>query len=57
MIYTITSGKLTAKINSFGAELTSVVGADGFDYIWQCPGEGFWADHSPVRKQAHDRAR
>ena len=48
MIHTITSGKLTAKINSFGAELTSVVGADGFDYIWQCPGEGFWADHSPV---------
>lgn len=48
MVYTIKSGKLTAKINSYGAELTSVVGEDGFDYIWQCPGEGFWADHSPV---------
>ena len=46
MIHTIKSGKLTAKIDDFGAELVSAVGADGYEYIWD--GKEFWHKHSPV---------
>ena len=45
MIYTIANDKLTVKINSLGAELTSVVSATGHEYIWQ--GE-HWKKHAPV---------
>ena len=45
MIYTISNDKLTAKINSLGAELVSVVSASGYEYIWQ--GEQ-WKKHAPV---------
>lgn len=44
MIYTIKSGRLTAKINSLGAELISVV-ANSEEYIWQ---GGVWNQHAPV---------
>ncbi len=44
MIYTIKSDKLTAKVNSFGAELCSVC-ANNTEYIWQ--GEQ-WKSHAPV---------
>ena len=46
MIHTIKSGKLTAKINDFGAELVSAVGADGYEYIWD--GKEHWSHHAPV---------
>lgn len=46
MIHTIKSDKLTAKINDFGAELVSAVGADGYEYIWD--GKEYWNHHSPV---------
>ncbi len=48
MLYTIKSDSLTVKIDSLGAELTSVVGDNGFEYIWQSPSEDFWSGHSPV---------
>ena len=46
MIHTIKSGKLTAQINDFGAELVSAVGADGYEYIWD--GKEYWCHHAPV---------
>ena len=45
MIYTISDGKYTAKINSTGAELISAV-CDGFDVIWE--GKEFWLKHAPL---------
>lgn len=45
MIYTLKNDKLTVKINSLGAELTSVVSNTGYEYIWQ--GKE-WSKHSPV---------
>lgn len=45
MIYTISSGGLTAKINSMGAELCSLV-KNGKEYIWQA-GEA-WNRHAPI---------
>ncbi len=45
MIYTISDGKYTAKINSTGAELISAV-CDGFDIMWA--GEEFWLKHAPL---------
>ena len=46
MIHTIKSGKLTAQIDDFGAELVSAVGADGYEYIWD--GKEHWHHHAPV---------
>ncbi len=46
MFYTIKNDRLTVTVNSFGAELSSVVGADGYEYIWQ--GGEWWPDRSPV---------
>ena len=46
MIYTIKSSLLTAKIDSLGAQLISVVGADGYEYIWN--GKEHWSHHAPV---------
>ncbi len=45
MIYTISNGKYTAKINSKGAELISAV-CDGFDVMWE--GKEFWLKHAPL---------
>ena len=45
MIYTIEKNGITARINSFGAELVSLVGADGFEYMWQ---GDIWPHHAPV---------
>lgn len=45
MIYTISSGGLTAKINPMGAELCSLV-KNGKEYIWQA-GEA-WNRHAPI---------
>lgn len=45
MTYTISSGKLTAKINSFGAELCSLE-KEGREYIWQA-GDA-WSRHAPL---------
>ena len=45
MIYTLKNDQLEVKVNSFGAELTSVVSSSGFEYIWQ---GSEWNKHSPV---------
>ena len=46
MIYTIKSDLLTVKVNDYGAELVSVVGADGYEYLWDA--EKHWFHHAPV---------
>lgn len=46
MIHTIKSNELTVKINDFGAELISAVGADGYEYIWD--GKEHWDGHAPI---------
>lgn len=46
MIYEISSGNITAKINSLGAELTSVT-FGGVEYMWDGD-EKFWDDKAPV---------
>ncbi|MFA5449545.1 MAG: aldose 1-epimerase family protein [Clostridia bacterium] len=35
MIYTIKNSKLTVKIDDLGAELSSILGLDGTEYLWQ----------------------
>lgn len=45
MIYTLKNDKLTAQINSLGAELSSVISASGYEYIWQ---GAEWKKHAPV---------
>jgi len=47
MIYTISNGFLSASIDSFGAELRSVMSAGGTEYIWQRDSR-YWEDSSPV---------
>ena len=46
MKYTIKSDKLTAVIDSFGAELCSVKDASGREYIWTA--EDVWKRHAPL---------
>ena len=45
MIYTLKNEHLTVMINSLGAELTSVVSASGYEYVWQ---GSEWKKHAPV---------
>ena len=44
MIYTIKNEKLTASVNSIGAELISLKSSEQ-EYIWQ---GGIWREHAPV---------
>ena len=46
MFYTLKNDFLTVKINDKGAELSSVLGKNGCEYMWQ-PKEGHWQDHAP----------
>ncbi|MBQ7363621.1 MAG: hypothetical protein IJW48_04115 [Clostridia bacterium] len=46
MIHTIKSEKLTVLIDDMGAELVSVRGSDGYEYIWD--GKEHWHHHAPV---------
>ena len=43
----ITNKFLTVRINEQGAELCSIEGADGFEYLWQAD-PAVWARHAPV---------
>lgn len=45
--YTLTNGKVSAKVNSKGGELCSFVAADGRETIWQ-GNPDVWGSHSPV---------
>lgn len=47
MIYTIKNEKITAKINSQGAELWSLTDATGFEYLWQAD-PTYWNEKSPA---------
>lgn len=48
MKYVIKNEYYTATVNEVGAELTSVVTADGREIIWQSPCEDFWSKHAPL---------
>ena len=44
---TIKNEFYTITVNTKGAELVSVKGSDGFEYMWQSHG-GFWDSHAPI---------
>ncbi len=47
MLYTVTNGKYTAQVDSVGAQLVSLKGPDGFEYIWTGD-PTYWKSHAPV---------
>ena len=47
MIHNLKSEKLNVRINDYGAELISVKGCDGFEYIWM-GNPAFWDQHAPL---------
>ena len=47
MIYEIKSGAFAAKVDSLGAQLVSLKGADGFELIW-VGDEKYWQGQAPV---------
>ncbi|MBE6703163.1 MAG: aldose 1-epimerase family protein [Ruminococcaceae bacterium] len=46
MIYTLKNDKLTVRLTDVGAELLSVLGQDGCEYLWQGD-ERYWASRAP----------
>lgn len=48
MNYKIQNDNLTVTVSSLGAELVSVVGKDGYEYIWQNASGEFWGGHAPL---------
>lgn len=48
MKYVIKNEYYTATVNQVGAELTSVVTADGREVMWQSTQENFWSKHAPL---------
>jgi galactose mutarotase-like enzyme len=48
MNYVIKNEYYTATVNGVGAELISVVTADGREVMWQSPSEDFWSKHAPL---------
>ncbi len=48
MKYVIKNEYYTATVNGVGAELISVVTADGREVMWQATSERFWAKHAPL---------
>lgn len=47
MIHDLKNDKLSVRVNDFGAELISVKGVDGFEYIWYA-NPTYWDQHAPV---------
>ncbi|UQS86579.1 aldose 1-epimerase family protein [Nicoliella spurrieriana] len=47
MEFTLLNDDLTIKVNSKGAELNSVKGANGIEYLWQAE-PNFWCRHAPI---------
>lgn len=45
MMFTIHSGSMTAVIDSAGAQLMSLQGSDGTQYLWQDDPQ-YWPDRS-----------
>lgn len=48
MKYVIKNEYYTATVSGVGAELTSVITADGREVMWQSPSEDFWSKHAPL---------
>lgn len=47
MIETLKAGQLEIQVRTLGAELQSVKGADGFEYLWQGD-PTYWTGRSPI---------
>lgn len=47
MNYVIKNDKLTVTVSDMGAELISVLGADGHEYMWDA-NEKYWGSHAPI---------
>ena len=47
MAYTLSNDKLTVSVNSLGAELRSLRGASGTEYLWDAD-PAWWKRSSPV---------
>lgn len=47
MIYELANGGFTAKVDSLGAQLVSLQGADGFEYLWTGDPR-YWNGQAPV---------
>lgn len=47
MIYEIKNSGFTAKIDSMGAQLVSLRGAGGFEYLWVGDPK-YWREHAPI---------
>lgn len=47
MLYTIFNDCLSVKVESLGAQLCSIVSAEGTEYLWQRD-KKYWADASPL---------
>ena len=46
MLHTIDNGRLRVAISTAGAELMSILGADGTEYLWQGDPK-YWSDRAP----------
>lgn len=46
MDYTIENEQLRVRVSDFGAQLQSILGADGTEYLWQGD-PAFWGDRAP----------
>ncbi len=47
MVYTIANSRLSLTVDSLGAQMLSLKGADGLEYLWQGD-PAYWADRAPV---------
>ena len=47
MLYTIKNQEITVTVSDLGAELTSVKGKEGCEYLWQGD-PALWGDHAPL---------
>lgn len=47
MLYTLQNSAVTATVDSLGAQLTSLTGADGTEYLWNGDA-AFWSSRSPL---------
>ncbi len=47
MIYEISNKFFTAKVDSLGAQLVSLKGCGGHEYLWVGDPE-YWREHAPV---------
>lgn len=47
MIYELKNGKFTAQVDSYGAQLASLKGEGGTEYLW-VGDPAYWREHAPV---------